>query len=267
MIDLHVHSDFSDGSAGVSEILTQAKHSNVELLSFVDHDTVSTYEHAAAAASKLGIVLLPGIEISAFDFKRQRKVHVLGYYYDLPALHIRKICAPLLKRRHELSMRQLAILEKAGYRMNDVAHSREGIVYKQHLMKSITDADYESKEYQALYLHLFKNGGICAGDIEYIDVQEAVYAIKKDHGLAVIAHPGQLDSYDLILELEGLDGLEAFHPDHQAIDVQKTLELAKKRGLWVSGGSDHHGRYGAPYPLASCTTPLETIVRIILGKR
>jgi Predicted metal-dependent phosphoesterases (PHP family) len=88
-IDLHVHSSFSDGKDSVNKVLDLAKERDVKMLSFVDHDTNLTYNEALPYAKRLGIDLIPGIEISAYDFKRRRKVHVLGYNYDLDATNIK----------------------------------------------------------------------------------------------------------------------------------------------------------------------------------
>ena len=99
-IDLHVHSNFSDGKDSVNKVLDLAKARGVKMLSFVDHDTNLTYNEALPYARRIGIDLVPGIEISAYDFKRKRKVHILGYNYDLDAPNIKKLTEPLLSRRH-----------------------------------------------------------------------------------------------------------------------------------------------------------------------
>ena len=249
-IDLHVHSSLSDGSDSYRKVLETAKYNDVEVLSFVDHDITSTYRAASFVAREFGIRLIPGIEISAYDFKRGRKVHVLGYDYDLDAGNIQKLTKPLLQRRHAHSLWQIEQLRKYGIdadteriisRLN-----HEQTIYKQHIMEDITDAPFMSEEYQNLYRKLFKGDAPAAGDIEYIDVKEAIHAIKADRGLAVIAHPGQLDSYDVAEECIalGLDGIEQYHPDHTPEDIRRAGGLADKHGLFTTGGSDYHGHFG-----------------------
>ena len=87
-------------------------------------------------------------------------------------------------------------------------------------MQHLTEAVYTSSEYKQLYKSLFKGEGVAAGDIEYIDAFDAVQAIMADGGIAVVAHPGQLNSYDLIPELVeiGLNGIERNHLDHTSED-------------------------------------------------
>ena len=249
-IDLHVHSSLSDGSDSYRKVLETARENDVEILSFVDHDITSTYRPASFVAREFGIRLIPGIEISAYDFKRERKVHVLGYDYEAEAGNILAVTEPVLARRHRHSEWQIGRLREYGI---DVDQGRimerigsDQTIYKQHIMEDITDADFNSSGYQALYRKLFKGGGPAAGDIEYADVKDAVRAIKSDGGLAVIAHPGQLDSYDVAEECIalGLDGIEQYHPDHRPEDIRRAGRLADRYGLFTTGGSDYHGHFG-----------------------
>ncbi|WP_020008152.1 PHP domain-containing protein [Salinicoccus albus] len=250
-IDLHVHSAFSDGSDSIGTVIEKAKARNVDVLSFVDHDFTATYPRARETAHAAGIRLIPGVEISAYDFSRDRKVHVLGYDYDLAAPNIRQVTDPLLERRHAHSLRQIEQLKHEGV---DVDASRIAsrlepgqTIYKQHIMADITAAHFTSEHYQTLYRRLFKGDGPAAGDIVYADVFEAVRAIRADGGYAVIAHPGQLNSYDLITEViaAGLDGIEIIHPDHTPADFRKVTALCERYGLFTTGGSDYHGDFGA----------------------
>lgn len=250
LVDLHVHSHISDGSDSINELLHKAHEKRIQTLSIVDHDTTASYSLAQEKAQELNINLIPGIEISSFDFKRNRKVHVLGYNYQLDAPHIRAITQPLQEKRNAHSIKQIEALQSAGINIqleevNNIAQDST-VIYKQHIMDAITDFDYNSTEYKQLYRRLFKNDGPAAGDIEYIDYKDAIRAIKQDQGVAVIAHPGQLDSYDAIEEAIalGLDGVELYHPDHTLADIKKVLSIAERHNLLLTGGSDYHGSYG-----------------------
>ncbi|AKG73561.1 PHP domain-containing protein [Salinicoccus halodurans] len=251
LIDLHVHSSLSDGSDSYRKVLEVAKEKDVAVLSFVDHDITATYRPASRVAGEFGIKLIPGIEISAYDFKRNRKVHVLGYDYDLNAENIHELTKPLLRRRHAHSLRQIEQIRAFGVDVDvERIASRLGgaqTIYKQHIMEEITDAPFTSEEYQNLYRKLFKGDGPAAGDIRYIDVKDAIRAVKADGGFAVIAHPGQLDSYAMIEECVeiGIDGIEQFHPDHTAEDFERVQALADRFDLFTTGGSDYHGHFGA----------------------
>ena len=191
-----------------------------------------------------------GIEVSAYDFERGRKVHILGLGVEEGAPALAALCGPTLQQRNANSLWQLDRLVEAGYEV-DVERALElgrasTCLYKQHLMAALTSEPYPSAGYRTLYRSLFKDGGICDRDIDYVDARDAVRAVVEDGGLAVLAHPGQLDSYDLLPDLVecGLGGIERFHPDHTLADHARCAELAVRHRLVCTSGSDYHGRFG-----------------------
>ncbi len=259
--DLHVHSHYSDGADSVERVIKKAKKAGLTAISFVDHDTVSGWQEQQQIAETYSIQAIPGIEISAYDFKRQRKVHILGYHFSPEAPSITRLCSELLKLRHNHSMWQVSQIQAAGFNLDAEAviesAKPSATVYKQHIMQQLTDAHYTSKEYKFLYKSLFKGTGVAAGDVDYVDAAEAVRAIVADGGLAVVAHPGQLDSFDLVPELleAGLGGIERNHFDHSAKDHQKVEELAQQYGLVMTGGSDYHGAFGTAVEPGDIVSP------------
>ena len=126
-------------------------------------------------------------------------------------------------------------------------------------MAELISNNYMDEEYKILYKKIFKGSGICARDIEYVDMIEAVKAIKADGGIAVLAHPGHLDSYDFIENLvkAGLDGIEFNHESHSEEDHIKILKYSKKYNLILTGGSDFHGVYGTPTNIGEFECPIE----------
>lgn len=265
--DLHVHSTYSDGSKSIEEVMHEARLNNLTHLSFVDHDTTAGLLEAQRLGKHYGITVIPGIEISAYDFKRNRKVHILGYNYHQDAVNIKWLCEPLLQRRHQHTLWQIEQIQQAGYSIDkdviiDGAKPSQ-TVYKQHVMQQLTSAPFSSAEYQSFYQKLFKGNGVAAGDIDYIDAFAAVRAIVADGGIAVIAHPGQLDSYDLIPELTrvGLGGIERNHIDHNEQDVQQVEALADRYQLMMTGGTDYHGSFGARICLGDITSPVNSLFR------
>lgn len=264
--DLHVHTDISDSSYGIRETLTMAKRNGVTHIGIVNHDTVRGLEEAIELGKSKDIKVIPGIEISAYDFKNKRKVHILGYDFNLEGKNIKNICDPLLERRDENSRWQIQTLLDNNYHL-DLGYIKEKskhseVIYKQHIMMALIKNNYTDTIYSDLYRKLFKNGGICSRDIEYIDVFEAVKAIKKDGGLAVLAHPGQLNSYDIIQDLvtAGLDGIEINHHSHSEKDLEKIKEYSEKFNLFLTGGTDFHGKYSEKtLNIGDAECPFETL--------
>lgn len=266
--DLHVHSHFSDGSNTVEEIMEMAAKRGITHIALVDHDTVRGIEHAQKIGKLRGITVIPAIEISAYDFKRDRKVHILGYAFRKKAHHIQRLCNPLLQRRNANSLWQIEKLQHNGFHVElqkVLKHAAQGgTIYKQHIMACLTDAHFTAPEYQQLYKQLFKGDGICARDIVYVDAIEAVQAVKNDGGYAVLAHPGQLDSFDLIEELVryGLDGIERNHYDHSDQDISRIEAYAEEFDLFLTGGSDYHGDFGTPVQIGDFDTPAQALEKL-----
>jgi len=263
--DLHVHTDISDGSNTLEETIKIAKENNVTHIGIVNHDTIRGLKEAIKVGKKEGIKIIPGIEISAFNFKGKKKVHILGFNFDLQGRNIKRICDPILEKRHNNSLWQINQLTMNGYQIdygNILSSSRSSqVIYKQHIMAELIDKGYTDEIYSDLYKKLFKKDGICARDIEYVDVFEAVRAIKADNGIAILAHPGQINSYDLIDELVkvGLDGIELNHEDHDDEDLARIWEYKDKYNLILTGGSDYHGIYGSQINIGEIVSPNEYI--------
>lgn len=249
-VDLHIHTTVSDGSATFQEVLAWAEQHGVARIAFTNHDTTRGLDEAVELGTSMGVHVIGGVEISAYDFARNRKVHVLGYGLRTNAPAIAALCEPTLAARRANSLWQLDQLRAAGYQV-DVDHVMElaqasTCLYKQHIMEGLTDEPHDSAAYKTLYRRLFKNDGICDRDITYVDARDAVRAIATDGGVAVVAHPGQLDSYEFVPELAkcGLQGIEVYHHDHTPVDHVRCERLAKRFGLFVTAGSDFHGRFG-----------------------
>jgi len=248
--DLHVHTSISDGSLNLEETLLLAKRNGVTHLGIVNHDTVKGLKEAIELGNEIGIKVIPGIEISAFDYKNNKKVHILGYNFNLDAENINRLCKPIITQRNANSLWQYKTLLDEGYDIDFELLKEKSkdseVIYKQHLMSCLIETHYTDKIYSELYRRLFKNGGVCDKDIEYVSAFDAVESIKKDGGLAVLAHPGQLNSYEIIPQLlkKGLDGIESIHPSHSEEDIKRINQIADFSGLILTGGSDFHGAYG-----------------------
>jgi phosphoribosyl 1,2-cyclic phosphate 1,2-diphosphodiesterase len=260
--DLHVHSRASDGSLAIRDLFEEARRAGLGFLAITDHDTVAGVAQVLAAGEEAGIATASGIEISAYDARRGRKAHLLGYAFAPPAPAIRAFCGPVLASRDAMTREQVRILSSLGYPVSigEVEEEARGstALYKQHVMAVLTRkgaADgIEGKSYRAL----FKDGGPCDKEIDYPDVFAAMEAIHADGGLAVLAHPGQLDSWDLLEELAeaGLDGVELAHADHGEAARSRVLAArARHPRLILTGGSDFHGAYGSAARIGCVLAP------------
>ncbi|SHI20250.1 hypothetical protein SAMN02745823_03362 [Sporobacter termitidis DSM 10068] len=241
--DLHIHSTVSDGSATIAEIVEEAVIKSLDAIAITDHDTLSQLKQLPETGR---VKIIPGLEISAVDKRNNMRVHILGYHIQDPEA-VERLTRPVLEARHQNTLRQIAILKEHGFEI-DLSKLRPAdgkYLYKQHVMDYLVTTGQAAEMFGDFYMKTFKNNGICHFDIAYTDAFDAVEAIKNAGGLAVLAHPGQQQNYYLIPELKrrGLDGLECNHHSHSAEDRLTIKKYAELYGLFMTGGSDYHGKY------------------------
>jgi len=266
--DLHVHTNRSDGSYTPREAVLLAKERGLDYIGIVDHDTTEGLEEAIELGLRIGVAVVRGIEISAYDFKRGRKAHLLGYNYAPEASHIKAVCDPMLAARDRRTREQVAAMAAAGYPIsiaeveavaaNAATLGGAATLYKQHAMAVLVRKGAADSLYGAEYRKLFGPGGVCAGDIRYVDAFAALRAIHEDGGVAILAHPGQLDSWELLDELllANLDGVELYHESHSLADHEKVLARVRAwPGLILAGGSDDHGSFGSINAMGDIRSP------------
>ena len=267
--DLHMHSVYSDGSFTVDELISQARDAGLAGIAVTDHDSLKQLSRVRAAARKAGFPLLAGLECSTYNPLTGRKVHILAYGLEAtPAGDgpLEKIVDETLARRTSNTLWQTWTLMRSGeaarvapdrpFTLDLVARTagESTAVYKQHVVEVLLGTPNADPEHQRIYRSLFKGAGIVNRDIVYPEAIPVVRAIREQGGHPVLAHPGQMDSWDLVPDLvhAGLEGIEVHHPDHSAEDVERARELADRFGLMHTGGSDFHGKYGKPEAVGCC---------------
>ncbi|MFZ4453061.1 PHP domain-containing protein [Salibacterium aidingense] len=254
MIELHCHTKISDNSMNIVDIMELAREKGITHLALTDHDTMEGLEPAKKIGEKYEITIIPGIEMSAYDFKRNTRAHILGYYIDPYHEPLKRICDPMAARRHEASYKMVEKIMNLGYNIDwplvqSYAQGGTG-VYKQHIMHALWDKGYTNGIYTDLYKQLFSSVKNKPGEayvpVEYIDVREAIQTIKQAGGIPVLAHPGQFNNFDAVQEWValGLKGIEVWHPLHDAHVEQLAHYYASTYNLIETGGSDFHGLYG-----------------------
>jgi phosphoribosyl 1,2-cyclic phosphate 1,2-diphosphodiesterase len=211
------------------------------------------------------VEIIPGIEISAYDFQRNTRAHILGYYVTPGHAALSQLCEPMIKQRHEASREMVQLIKEAGYEITweQVVRYAEGGtgVYKQHIMHALLDKGYTQTIYGDLYRKLFSRGeqggekGIAYISLAYVDAFDAIDAIRQAGGVPVIAHPKQFNNFAAIPEWKaaGLQGVEVRHPLHDENAEQLALQITQNFNLLRTGGSDFHGFYSETdqYPLGS----------------
>jgi predicted metal-dependent phosphoesterase TrpH len=270
VIDLHLHTTASDGQLTPSALVDRAAAAGVRVLAVTDHDTTAGIDEAAIAASRRGLVVVPGIEITAVD--RGRDVHMLGYFFD----------------RHEPALTEFLAVQRATRitRIAQIADRLQALGMPVDIQPALDDARrHNSKSIgRPRVARLMVDAGYVADTREAFDKwlgrgqrafveragpsPEAVIGIvHRAGGLVSLAHPGRTQINDRIPALRdaGLDALEAYHSDHVDVMTHDYLELAQRLQLLVTGGSDFHGDPAHGLEPGSSTLPAPAWARLLVA--
>lgn len=257
MIDLHTHTNESDGTYSPAELVAAALGAGLEGLAITDHDTFAGYDRAAPIAGAHGLDLICGIELNTRTASEnngaQRKwdVHLLGYFpHEPPSFGFREWLFDLLESRRERNRRLVEKLRSMGVviDLDEVEALGHTLTGRPHFARLLMNKGYASSHEDAFRKYL----GESAPAYVYRDSPHTAMGIQQIEaagGLAVLAHPVRLGIRDpqqeeaFISDLHdaGLRGIEVYHSDHRPADVERYSAIAKKLGLVVTGGSDFHG--------------------------
>ncbi len=248
MIDLHLHSTFSDGTFTPAELVKMARESGIRAVSITDHDTVDGTAESIAAGADHGVKVISGVELSVYldDFH----FHLLGYCFDHRDNELLEKLGLLQESREQ---RNGVIIKKLSDLGLDVSEeelhtiSSTGQTGRPHIARLLVEKHIVKDIDQAFALYLRKGKKGYAPRFIY-QVQEAIELIHQSGGSAVLAHPAQisrsvplLDELFERLKVLGLDGIETYYPNQRGSFLNKLHRLAAKHGLFETGGSDYHG--------------------------
>jgi 3',5'-nucleoside bisphosphate phosphatase len=241
--DLHTHSTSSDGTFTVSEVIEHAKEIGLKAISLTDHDTVGGVAEAIETGDKLGLQVVPGIEMGSDAGGKD--IHVLGYfinYRDPKLLHIlEELKTQRLSRAEDMCAKLTA--SKMPISVADaLALAPGGVLTRAHIARSVVLKGYARTVNEVFELYL-GNGKSCFVPKYNNSVDEVIDTIKAAGGLPVLAHPKLSRVDDRIESLVGmgLKGIEVYCLDHKADDIKRYLKLTDHFKLVATGGSDCHG--------------------------
>ncbi|MCM3626329.1 PHP domain-containing protein [Paenibacillus glycanilyticus] len=252
--DLHNHTTASDGTMSPPAVVARAKAAGLAAVAITDHDTMAGIEEAIAAGERLGIIVVPGIELSTVAGGRD--IHVLGYYPDwhnglwqerLTGLRVTR------GRRNEMIIERLVQLgipatmqevERIASEQAGAAGSKgkEKTIGRPHIAELLIRKGIVSTMAEAFDRYL-ADGAAAYANPPSLHPFEAIEWIREAGGTSVIAHPGLYGRDDLVEQLiqKGVQGIEVYHSDHGPDEEKRYGDLARRHGLIITGGSDFHG--------------------------
>lgn len=241
-INLHLHTNVSDGALSPSRLIKRAQQIGLDLISITDHDTADAYRMLPADMGSLRII--PGMEVSSQH--EGNDVHILALGFDLHNRELMELTEMYLIGRRERAIKMIALLAELGLQITldevvKVAGSRELIV-RPHIAQILVNRGYVNTKNEAFekYIGNFKPAYVPKPEVT---VPDALKIIHNAGGLALIAHPGKLVKNSYVEEFigMGIDGLEVWHPDHYQYEIDEYTNICLKNGLYLTAGSDFHG--------------------------
>lgn len=250
MIDLHIHSKFSDGTDSIDDIIKIAKEKNIPAISLTDHDTTLGVKAITEKAGKENIRIVPGVEISSVS--NGHIIHILGYNIDIENSQLQELLNKVGIYFKESFYEHYSYLLKNNIMDFDINKIIEYADFKQSIALSdilkamiAEGAPYTMRDWPEFFKRNVNHyHGHFVEDFP-VHSSEAVEVIKNAEGISVFAHPARIGDADLremeILLPHGLKGVEVYYPHHDKELVERYENFANKHTLISTGGTDWHG--------------------------
>ena len=244
-VDLHLHSNASDGSLSPEELVAKAAGLGLKVISLTDHDTISGIVPALTAAHSFpNLTVIPGIELSTEV--SQSEVHVLGYFIDYNDRELLRRLGLMRNARVERAQAMIARLAELGIgidwsRVCQIADG--GSVGRPHLAQAMLEKGYVTKLGEAFTGYL-ERGAPAYVERKKFSPAAAVELISQSKGLPVLAHPLYINDLEpMIIRLleSGLVGIEVYYKDYTPDEIKRLEEIAARYNLIATGGTDYHG--------------------------
>lgn len=248
MVDMHIHTNNSDGQYSTIEIVEMIKNIGIELFSITDHDNINSYAELEKIQLPEKIKYIPGIEFSSIN--GIYNCHILGYNIDYKNIDLIRECEIIKQRRRKKIQIIINYLKdnKNIYFTNEQIETllnKKGTTGRYDLCRILMERGYGKK--QEVYEKYLSN--IPGVKTHRSSAEEVIKVIKEANGISILAHPKEIEE-DYNIEIEdiiedfiekGINGIEAYNSIHDLKDVKRYLLLAKKYNLLITGGSDFHG--------------------------
>lgn len=250
-VDLHTHTNHSDGLDTPAELVAKAARQGVRRLAITDHDTLTALPEARAAGTARGVEVLTGIELSV-QHGEFHDIHLLGYFFDSEDAALN---ACLVRLKAGRVQRGLEILHRVNQRLNELGRApldgervrqyASGVLTRPHLAQALVDQGHCKGHQEAFRDFLIP----CNTPKPSLALEEGLRLIADAGGVCSLAHPGTLSTDPNVLDplltaaqSLGLAGLEVHHRAHYPDTIPFFESVARRHRLVATGGSDYHGR-------------------------
>lgn len=251
-VDLHTHSNQSDGTLSPRELIQKAFHMGLQAIALTDHDTADGLFEAQKTASSLcrehNFEFIPGIELSV-SYK-EKELHIVGLHLNIHSKNFINELKKLQENRNNRNLKMITIMQKAGIDITMEKLNEDqgtGVLTRANFSRYLLNHGY-IKSIQEGFDKYLEAGKPFYVPREYMSPESAIKLIHNVHGLAVLAHPllyhfspQELDAAVASLKSLGIDAMEIYYSMNTVSDTVAMKKLAQKYDLIPSGGSDFHG--------------------------
>jgi len=264
VVDFHMHSLYSDdGEFTPQELVDIAFRSGIKALSLTDHNTVQGTKEMIEAGRAAGITVISGVEFDCYHEKTL--FHVLGYGIDPQNKKISEIDRDVFEKSREASRELIRLIKNEGIDVDteelffkshrgvvigeliaEVALRKPGAEKNKNLLPYLPGGNRSDNPYVNFYWDFCSQGKPAYIEIDYISLDDVIAVVREAGGVPVLAHPGQmLKGNETTLSSvcsRGIKGLEAYSTYHSPAENAYYAEQGKQLGLFITGGSDFHGK-------------------------
>lgn len=254
-VDLHVHTIYSDGSFTPEQVIEYAHKKKIVAISITDHDTTEGILPAIKEGTKLGIEVIPGIELSVeSEYSLEQEIHILGYFINWEDEELQKKLAVLQKARLQRAYKIIQKLDSLDIHINKdelFQIAGKGVIGRLHFARLMLDMGCVRSISEA-FSRFLSYGKPAYEPKLRLTPQEAIQLIDRTGGISALAHPyySDYDNPNLVSELVdmGLKGIEVWHSKQSHTVTDHLTRIAYKFKLLTVGGSDCHGPIGSRTP-------------------
>jgi hypothetical protein len=247
MIDLHTHTNASDGSFSPRELVLLAKEYGISAIAICDHDSISGLDEGIMAGHEIGVEVVPAIELSC-DYEKE--MHIVGLYIDKENKALQNKLVELGKKREKRNLKTLEVLNSLGFDIDisDILKIAKSAIWgRAHFARVLYEKGLVESTKDAFRKYLGHNR-VAYIEEDKMSQKECIELIKNANGIPILAHLHflKLDEdrlFELLVQLKsyGLMGIEVKYSEYTAEQENLYNSLADKLQLLKSGGSDFHG--------------------------
>ena len=241
--DFHIHSTNSDGRFSIKELIKRYKASNYNVISITDHDTMEGCQEAISYGKVNGIKVIAGIEISTKY--NSEDIHILGYFKDADC-NRKEIMEFTAKKQEDRINRCKSMVKALKEHFNieisaDKLLAENSMIGRPHMAKAIIEAGYKTNMNDVFKNYLGDDSPAYISN-SFIAPQDGISLLRSNHAIVVLAHPVLLQKNNVadLIDSFKFDGIEAIYSSNTEEDTLRLKNIAEKRNLLITAGSDFH---------------------------